>query len=291
MTERGASKTAIGVAMLRAAHQLLDGEPKVLDDTVVVALLGSEREGWIRGGAEAFREPRTMALRSHVLFRSRFAEERLREAVDRGVMQLVVPGAGLDTFAYRQPEWARALRIYEVDHPASQAVKRAWLEKAGIVVPPNVTYVPIDFEHATLLTGLERAGFDPATKTFVSCLGVLVYLTGEAIAELFAFVARLPAQSECVFTFGGARGPEEPRRPSLAAQAAEVGEPWQSSMEIEHVVALLARAGLPTPELMSRDIAAGWLGRRSDGLELPRRDRVAAVVIFQNDAQSLRTGA
>ncbi|MGH7653736.1 MAG: class I SAM-dependent methyltransferase [Gemmatimonadaceae bacterium] len=279
MTERNASKTAVGVAMLRAAHQLIDGEPRVLDDTVVVALLGSELIARIHADPDRFRAPRSMALRSHVLLRSRFAEERLREAVARGVTQFVVLGAGLDTFAYRQPTWASRLRIYEVDHPSSQAAKRRRLEAAGIALPPNLTYAPIDFEHDTLESGLARAGFDPVAMTFVSCLGVLVYLTAEAIADLFAFVARLPAGSECVFTYGGAHGPEEPGRPSLATVAADLGEPWISSMEIDDVTAVLARAGLPAPVLMSRAAAAAWLGDRTDGLEPPRRERVATVTV------------
>lgn len=283
MTERSGSKTAVGVAMLRAAHQLLDGQPRVLDDTVVVALLGPELIARIHAEPARFREPRSMALRSHVLLRSRFAEERLHRAVARGVTQLIVLGAGLDTFAYRQPPWASALRIYEVDHPASQSAKRARLEAARLAVPPNVTFAPIDFEQDTLASGLARAGFDPAAKTFVSCLGVLVYLTSEAIAELFAFVASLPAGSECVFTFGGTRGPEDEGRPSLASVAGDLGEPWLSSMEIEDVTAVLARAGLPAPLLMPREDAAAWLGMRADGLELPRRERVATVV---NDALS-----
>jgi methyltransferase (TIGR00027 family) len=279
MAERSASKTAIGVAMLRAAHQLLDGEPRILDDTVIVALLGPELTGRIRADPARFREPRAMALRSHVLLRSRFAEERLHAAVARGVTQLVVLGAGLDTFALRQPAWAGALRIYEVDHPSSQTVKRTWIETAKIALPPNLTFAPIDFEHDTLASGLGRAGFDPAAKTFVSCLGVLVYLTAEAIAELFAFVARLPRGSECAFTFGGTRGPEDEGRPSLATVAAELGEPWVSSMEIEDVTAVLAHAGLAAPVLMPREDAAAWLGARADGLELPRRERVAAVAV------------
>jgi methyltransferase (TIGR00027 family) len=279
MTERSASRTAIGVAMLRAAHQLLDGEPKILDDTVVVPLLGPELIGRIYSDPARYRDPRAMGLRSHVLLRSRFAEGRLRGAVARGVTQLVVLGAGLDTFAYRQPAWASSLRIYEVDHPASQAVKRTWLDTAKIAIPENLTYAPVDFEQDTLASGLTRAGFNPAARTFVSCLGVLVYLTGEAIAELFAFVACLPAGSECAFTFGGARGPEVSGRPSLATVAAELGEPWLSSMEIEDAEAVLARAGLAAPMLMSLEEARRWLGARTDGLELPRRERVATVVV------------
>ncbi len=154
MAERGASSTAVGVAMLRAAHMLFDGLPRILDDSVVVALLGPGTVAHIRERAPAYREARAMALRTHVLLRSRFAEERLRDALERGVTQFVALGAGLDTFAYRQPPWARALRIFEVDHPASQAAKRERLAEAGIDVPANVVYAPIDFEHDTLAAGL-----------------------------------------------------------------------------------------------------------------------------------------
>ena len=279
MAEREASKTAIGVAMLRAAHQVHDGLPRILDDTVVMRLLSAEAKARVREGAGLYREPRAMALRAHVLLRSRFAEERLREAVARGVTQMVVLGAGLDTFAFRQPPWAAALRIFEVDHPASQKVKRERLAFAEITTPANLTFVPIDFEHDTLEAGLARAGFDPRAKTFVSCLGVLVYLTGEAIADLFAFVARLPSGSECVFTFGGTRGPDEPGNPSLATMAAALGEPWQSSMEFDDVVAVLARAGLPAPEQPSAETIANYLGNRTDGLDAPRRQRLASVVV------------
>jgi methyltransferase (TIGR00027 family) len=279
MAEREASKMAVGVAMLRAVHQIHDGLPRILDDTVVMRLLSAETQARVRDGAAGYREPRAMALRAHVLLRSRWAEERLREAVRRGVTQLVVLGAGFDTFGFRQPAWAAGLRIFEVDHPASQKLKRDRLAFAEISTPRNVMFAPIDFEHDTLEAGIARAGFDPQAKTFVSCLGVLVYLTGEAIAELFAFIARLPPGSECVFTFGGARGPDDPGNPSLATIAATLGEPWQSSMDFDDVVAVLARAGLHAPEQPSPETIANYLGDRTDGLEAPRRQRLAAVVV------------
>ncbi len=279
MAEREASRTAIGVAMLRAAHQVHDGLPRILDDTVVMRLLSAETKARVLAGADTYREPRAMALRAHVLLRSRFAEERLREAVARGVTQMVVLGAGLDTFAFRQPAWAAPLRIFEVDHPASQHVKRERLAFAEIAIPPNLTYAPVDFEHDTLEAGLARAGFDPRAKTFVSCLGVFVYLTGEAIAELFAFIARLPAGSECAFTFGGTRGPDEPGKPSLATMAAALGEPWQSSMEFEDVVAVMSRAGLPEPMRPTAEQIRGYLGERIDGLQPPKRDRICSVIV------------
>lgn len=269
--------------MLRAAHQLLDGMPRVLDDPVVLALLGSGAAGRIREHAAAYREPWSLALRAHVLLRSRFTEERLAAAVLRGVTQFVVLGAGLDTFAYRQPPWAHSLRIFEVDHPASQQSKRRRLESAQIAVPANVTFAPVDFEHDTLEHGLARAGFDPTAMTFVSCLGVLVYLTGEAIAALFAFIARLPGGSECAFTYGGSTTGELGRE-SLAATVAALGEPWQSSLETDDVRDILARAGLPAPVLPPAEAIARYLGDRHDGLQPPKRARIASVVISASAA-------
>jgi methyltransferase (TIGR00027 family) len=273
--------------MLRAAHQLFDGMPRIVDDTAVVALLGPKIISHVRERERSYREPVALALRSHVLLRSRFAEERLREAVGRGVTQFVLLGAGLDTFAYRQPAWARALSIVEVDHPASQSAKRERLAAATIALPPNLMFAPIDFERDTLLAGLVRAGFDPRAMTFISCLGVLVYLTGQAITDLFAFIARLPAGSECVFTFGGTKGPDHHGRPSLATMAAALGEPWRSNLELDDVRAVMARAGLPAPRLLSVDEAARYLGDRRDGLRWPKRDRIASVVV---DASRLSSG-
>jgi methyltransferase (TIGR00027 family) len=279
MTEREASKTALGVAILRAAHMLFDGEPKILNDTIVVQLLGAEFVTRARERPDAFADPRSMALRAHVLLRSRYAEERLREAVGRGVRQFVSLGAGLDTFSYRQPPWASALRVFEVDHPASQDAKRARLAATGIAVPANVTFAPIDFENDTLAIGLARAGFDSGAPAFISCLGVLVYLTGDAIAALFAFVASLPSTSECVFTFGGRGGADDPTRQSLADKVAALGEPFESVMSFDDVRAVLARAGLPEPARPTAEEIASYLGARSDGLARPKRESIAAVVV------------
>lgn len=279
MAERSASSTAVGVAMLRAAHQLLDGPPRILDDSVVLALLGPALVARVRERARLYAEPWSLSLRTHVLLRSRYAEERLREAVERGVTQFVALGAGLDTFAYRQPAWATALRLFEVDHPASQAAKRERLRAAGIPVPGNVTFAPIDFEGETLRDGLSRAGFDPGARTFVSCLGVLVYLTREAIDALFAFIAALPAGSECVFTYGGDRTGGEGGRPSLASLVARLGEPFRSGMSIEDIGVVLDRAGLPRSTQPTDAQIADWLGDRHDGLRPPRLDRISSVVV------------
>ncbi len=277
--ERSASGTAVGVAMLRAAHLLFDGEPKILHDSVVLRLLGPALEGVVREREANFHEDSARRLRTHVVLRSRFAEERLQAAVERGVTQMVQLGAGLDTFAYRQPVWACGVRLFEVDHPASQRAKRERLAAAGIAVPANVTFAAVDFEHETLEEGLARAGFDPAQVTFVSCLGVLVYLTLEGIDALFAWVARLPPGSECAFTFGGDAGAGAAGRARLAERVAEIGEPFRTPMELEHVQRVLARAGLPAPQQATDEEIAAWMGSRTDGLERPRRNRLAGVVV------------
>jgi methyltransferase (TIGR00027 family) len=125
VSERAASSTAFGVAVLRAAHQIIDGSPPILDDSVVERLLGPGIEQRIRGESEQLQTSMARGLRSHVVLRSRFAEDSLAAAVARGTRQYVLLGAGLDTFAYRQPEWARDITVVEVDQPGVIAMPRA----------------------------------------------------------------------------------------------------------------------------------------------------------------------
>src|SRR5215475_14217634 len=143
---RKSSRTAIGVAALRAAHQLIDAEPRVLDDAVILRLLGIETLDTIREDRHRYQTPGALALRAHVVMRSRYAEDRLAQAVARGVTQYVILGAGLDTFAYRQPAWSQGLRIVEIDRAPMQREKRERLSLAQVFVPDNVTFGSIDFE-------------------------------------------------------------------------------------------------------------------------------------------------
>ncbi|MEO9225488.1 MAG: class I SAM-dependent methyltransferase [Gemmatimonadaceae bacterium] len=279
MTDRPASNTAVGVAMLRAVHQLLDGLPRVLDDTVVVRLLGPDTEWSVRERAAQMLGPRATALRTHVLLRSRYAEERLQLATSRGVGQFVILGAGLDTFAYRQPEWSKSLRIYEVDHPASQISKRERLEAANIRLPENLVFVPTDFERETLRYRLGVAGLDFSGATFISCLGVIVYLTKGAVKDLFHFIASLAPGSECVFTFGGNSRQTEAGFPSLADLAAAAGEPFRSPLDVAAVGAVCTDAGLPEPIFPTAEEIKSYLGERQDWLRPPARASIASVTV------------
>ena len=271
---RAASGTALGVLALRAAHQLIDGEPRILDDPVAARLLKPALIRRMVRYGRGPRDPRIDGLRAHIVTRSRYTEDRLHDAVTRGMTQYVLLGAGFDTFAYRQPNWARDLRIFEVDHPASQEAKRARLARARIEVPANVTFVPVDFETTALTDGLAAGGVALDRAAFFSWLGVLVYLNGAAIEAVFRAFAGLPAGSEIVLTFsppdrdGAASG--------LARRAAAMGEPWKTRLEPAELLARLGRAGFSDAGLVDpAELADRYFRGRHDGLPAPRRERLA----------------
>lgn len=228
MLEREPSRTALAVASYRAAHQVLEGGG-VFEDPLAVAILGADPTSFHENAS--FHESRR-GIRFFVAARARIAEDALKRGVEeRDVRQLVVLGAGLDTFAYRNPFGDR-LKVFEVDHPATQAWKRRRLEEADIPVPDSLTYAPVDFEHQTLADQLAQAGLDPSLRTFFTWLGVVPYLTREAIASTLSQIAAHPGGAEVVFDYGE---PIEDLDPALrayyeqrAARVAEIGEPFLS---------------------------------------------------------------
>ena len=169
MIENRASQTALSVAWLRAAHQLLD-LPLILEDPVVLALLGPTAREQIESRINELQTPMAIALRSHVALRSRFAEDRLHEAAARGVDQYVILGAGYDTFCLRQPAWAEKLFVTEIDQPATQADKLARIEQAEVDLPSNVTFLSVDFEKETLSRAIERSGLDRTSADRADCV-------------------------------------------------------------------------------------------------------------------------
>src|ERR1700678_2018414 len=195
MRDAQPSRTAQRVAMRRAAHQLLD-EPRVFDDPLAVAIADGESERPPRA-----EQPFSRALRAFLAVRSRYAEDQLAQAVERGIRQYVVLGAGLDTFAYRNPFQSAGLHVFEVDHPATQEWKRAQLRDAGIAIPEEMTFAAVDFERQSLEAGLLAAGFDQRQSAFFSWLGVTPYLSRPAFDATVEFIASLPAGSGVGFDF------------------------------------------------------------------------------------------
>ena len=150
------SKTALGAALHRAAHQILD-DPKIFDDPLALPIIGTKRESALRADLERYRT--RPYERAFLVLRSRYAEDQLAQAIRREVRQYVILGAGLDTFPYRSLYPDATLRVFEVDHPATQAWKRRRLQEAGITIPGSLTFAPVDFERQTLIDGLAQAGF------------------------------------------------------------------------------------------------------------------------------------
>lgn len=182
------SQTAYRVAIGRAAHQILDA-PKVLDDPIALSIVGAEGAAIIRKGGRPFESALGRRLRALFAARSRFAEDELAEAIKRGVRQYVILGAGLDTFAYRNPYPPSQLRVFEVDHPSTQVWKLKQLDAAAIPIPSALTFVPVNFETQTLAEQLQLAGFRTDEPTFFSWLGVTMYLTPEIVMATMKYVA------------------------------------------------------------------------------------------------------
>jgi methyltransferase (TIGR00027 family) len=241
------SRTARAAAFHRAAHQVLE-HGRIFADPLALRILGVDAETVVR---EAEQRPSGRAMRIFIAVRTRFAEDALAAAVERGAGQLVVLGAGLDTYAYRGA-WRERLRIFEVDHPATQAWKRQRLAEAGIALPPWLTFAPIDFERTTLAAGLTAAGFDPARQTFFTWLGVVPYLTGEAVWATLGFIASLPRGAHVVFDYSDPRDCLSPEmrvgHARRAAHVARLGEPWIGYFEPARLRAKLRGLGFSEVE-------------------------------------------
>jgi methyltransferase (TIGR00027 family) len=261
-----ASKTALRVAIRRAAHQIME-QPRILDDPIAVRLLGP---GFARDMERASHRV-ARDFRAFMAARSRYAEDRLAEAVAGGVSQYVILGAGLDTFAYRNP--FPALRVFEVDFPATQEGKRAMLAEAGIALPAGLIFVPLDFEHNTLAAGLAEAGFDAGSAAFFGWLGVVPYLTLDAFRATLAAIAKLPAGSAVSFDYAVAPETLSPlgRKAfdALAGRVAAAGEPFQLFFTPEQMESELRRVGFWRIEQVdSERLNELYFNDRADGLKL-----------------------
>jgi methyltransferase (TIGR00027 family) len=242
------SVTAEGAAIMRALHQKLPPDARVLNDPIASRLIDPDGQAYRARIAflESFSPPIRSRLTNFVM-RSRYAEDSLAEAVQQGTRQYIILGAGLDTFAFRQPDWAQSLRIFEADHPATQAWKRMRLKGAGIVPPGNLIFVAIDFDQVSLAEGLSKASFNCAAPAFFSLLGVSQYLSMEALRRTFAFVLGTPKSSEIVLSFvlpeTELPSDEAALAEAFARRFATIGEPWLTRLAPEHLVSILSEMG------------------------------------------------
>ncbi|MDE1145567.1 MAG: class I SAM-dependent methyltransferase [Azospirillaceae bacterium] len=243
------SQTALTMATLRAAHQLLD-QPPIFIDPLALPILGPGKEEELRAQAEALKAPGPRILRATSAVRNRYAEDALAVAVAGGVDQYVLLGAGLDTFAYRNPH--AGLGVIEVDHPATQAWKRELLTAAGIAIPSSLAFAAVDFEMDTLADGLTRAGFAWDRPALFALLGVSMYLTVDALTDVLRLVGGLPTGSGVILDYilppehltEWLRAPFQALTDRVAAQ----GEPWRTLFTPDTLTPHLEAAGLVVAE-------------------------------------------
>jgi len=250
--------------MRRAAHQVLDADPKILADPLAISIVG--RENLETGDSTVSR-----SMRAFMVARSRYAEDQLAAAVAKGVRQYVVLGAGLDTFAYRNP--FAQLRVFEVDHPSTQAWKRDQLQAGGIAIPERFAFVAVDFEKQTLNTELVAAGFTISQPAFFSWLGVTPYLSREAFQGTLRFIAAMPTGSGVAFDFAVERSAlgfmERMALDELSRRVASAGEPFQLFFDPQTLVEDLRRMGFSGVErLSSSEINTRYFANRSDKLRV-----------------------
>src|SRR5271170_5528793 len=266
MEQSIASRSALRVALRRAAHQIHDS-PVVFNDPLAVAILGEAYAEELRRTPLRPDRPFSIGLRAFLVARSRYAEDNLSRAVAAGVGQYVLLGAGLDTFAYRNPH--AGLRVFEVDHPATQQWKRELLERSGIPIPESLAYAPVDFERQSLSAQLEAAGFDDHAPAFFAWLGVVPYLTLAAFRATLGFIAEQPEGSGVTLDYGQPREAlpflERLAHDSLASRVQRAGEPFQLFFTPAEIAAEFA--GFRSLEdLGSAEINARYFRDRTDRL-------------------------
>ncbi|HSY51015.1 MAG TPA: SAM-dependent methyltransferase [Thermoanaerobaculia bacterium] len=282
MQDGQASRTAERVAQRRAAHQVRD-RPLVFDDPLALRVIDPEVARALRENPPT-RESSLAGpyLRAFFVMRSRFAEDALAAAVAGGVRQYVVLGAGFDTFAYRNP--FPELRVFEVDHPATQAIKRRLLAGGGIDIPSSLTFVSIDFTTTALADALHAAGFDSSAPAFFSWLGVVPYLERPDIDATFSFIAALPVGSAVVFDY--AVPPETLSwmgrliYKRMAKRVAAIGEPWKTFFDPIALMADLRRLGYTSAEDFDGDaLNARYFAGRTDKLKIGAMGHMAMASV------------
>jgi methyltransferase (TIGR00027 family) len=277
---------AVMSAIWRAAHLLWDDQPKIFEDSLALRFSGFESEAALRTEIDRrhseiarstgpdFAVTWRRSLTALVVMRNRYVEDELEHAVARGVTQYVILGAGLDSFAYRRPDLAKVLRVFEVDHPATQAWKRSRIRDAGIGLPYNLSFVPVDFEKNSLIENLRTNGYQTDAPGLFSWLGVTMYLTPDAVFSTLREITALAPGTEIIFEYSVRKElcDEESQRllGVVGAGAAARGEPFQSSFEPAKLSEQVSKLGFAeVSDLGPEEARARYFADRTDGLRPP----------------------
>jgi methyltransferase (TIGR00027 family) len=275
------SRTMVRPSVMRAAHQLFD-RPLILNDPIVVGLLPETSEQAILAAVEDHRTPAALRHRAMFSLRSRFAEDRLALAAARNVRQYVMLGAGLDTFPWRQPEFAHDMRIFFSDHPATLSWTKERFQDNGLAAPSNLTFMPADLMETDLGERLAECGFERDAPSFFSILGVIPYLNSASVDAMLRFFASLPPESEAVFSFAvpddELNGDERDERSADVSRSEAGGEPWLTRVGPSDMIAWARRFAFSDVFHLTPDLAQDrYFAFCGDQLRPPRREQIISV--------------
>ncbi|MFD0713029.1 class I SAM-dependent methyltransferase [Paenibacillus sp. GCM10027626] len=289
MEDSKIKRTALMSAYLRSHHSL-HAEPKIFDDFISPELLTEEDHiafdqsmvmalaaiDPARAASYPKREDAIAYMVQHYfptslfLSRARYAEDKLKEAINQGVKQYIILGAGMDTFAQRNPGLIEQLQIFEIDHPATQRFKRNRLKDLGWAQPDNLNFVPIDFTKDQLEKALLDASYDPALPSFFSWLGVIHYLPKQDVFSTFRTLTNIaPSDSNIIFDYWDldAFNPEKAakRVNSMQAMLRQAGEPMLTGFDPQSVADELHKVGIVMQEHLSpMEIQSKYFEGRND---------------------------
>ncbi|MCL4514072.1 MAG: class I SAM-dependent methyltransferase [Firmicutes bacterium] len=305
MAEKQVSLTALTSAFVRAYHAV-NGTPKIFNDFLAYDwLTPEERTNMEQNLPELLNvfDPdraascpdqatalawviRDILNASTLLGRARYTEDSLETAVNRGVKQYVILGAGMDTFAFRQPDLVQQLQVFEVDHPVTQAFKRNRLAELGWKRPAQLHFVPVDFTKDSLVTGLNRSPYNPQTPSFFSWLGVTYYLTREVVFSTLRDIVNVsPKGSIIIFDYldSDASVPERMAKNVQVMQmiGQRVGEPIKANFAPSALGSDLEILGLRLLENLSpADIEERYFQGRTDGYHANEHFNFARAMVI-----------
>jgi methyltransferase (TIGR00027 family) len=299
------SRTALGAAYARGYHAVCD-EPKIFDDFMAFSLLpegfraNTERQRAMRlfqldpeQAASCLTQDAALAYwmqnwasTSMIISRARYAEDILAKAVEQGVKQYVILGAGLDTFAFRRTDMLEQLQVFEVDHPSTQALKRHRLSELGWEIPKQVHFVSVDFTLEGLVEALDRSSYDPKVLSLFSWLGVTYYLPRQAVYNTLREISDVaPMGSTVVFDYSDEKAiiseKEAKRLRYLYAATNRIGEQLMTSFDASTLSREISGLGLRIEDdLGCSDIEERYFRGRKDRYHASERSHFACAVVI-----------
>lgn len=288
--EGSPSRTAMFAATERGRHRMFEAPPWLLDDPLALVLVGPTWRDLAEVLDSLLPGDHLRQVRTGAALRSRYAEDRL---VEGGFSQYVILGAGLDSFAWRRPDLLGTLRLFEVDHPASQAWKLQRIAELGLPDSDRQVFVPVDFEVDSLLEALDGAGLDRTRPTLFSWLGVVMYLTDDAVATTLRSIAACAPGSEVALSYRGDDSAlDDTGRKildTLMPLVDQLGESFQDGRSAQEMEALVGSCGLQVVDHPTRaDLANRYLSGRTDGLMTWSPECLLVAAVSGSDQTSPR---